>query len=198
MLTAHSTLKFRKFAALGWFSAAFGAAAMAAFGRGVPALIAEWGSILFAAIGIYRLRKENDEISVREQRWLNDAIDVNIHEESPLSELLGDVCEEAYYFQKYVSKGTQSRSPEELLAFVRARLRKRLLRDEISFEREGERKLTSAEALALLNGSETWNAAPTSESNYLKAVHIWSYDHKKPLTVWFRYWIRSRFRRPKS
>jgi hypothetical protein len=138
--------------------------------------------------------REMNGIPARERRWLNDAIDVNVREESSLSELLGEVCEEADYFQKYMSKGTPSRSPEELLAFVRARLSKRLLRGEISFERDGEGKLSSTEALAMLNKSETWNV--TREGNYVKAIHIWSYDHREPMTVWLRYWIRSRFRQP--
>ncbi len=57
-LAAHSTFEFRKFAALGWFCAAFGTAAIAAFGRGIPAWIAAFTSIVIAAICTYTLRRE--------------------------------------------------------------------------------------------------------------------------------------------
>ena len=142
--------------------------------------------------------RKNGDIPARERRWLNEAIDVSIREEVLLSELLGDVCEEADYFRKYMSEDTPSRPPEELLAFVRARLSKRLLRGEIFFERDGGGKLSSTEAIALLNESETWKPTLTREGNYVIAVHIWSYDHREPLTIWLRYWIRSKFRRLQS
>jgi len=57
-LTAHSTFEFRKFAALGWFCAVFGAAVIAVFLRGIPAWIAGFAGIVIATVCVYRLRKE--------------------------------------------------------------------------------------------------------------------------------------------
>ena len=131
--------------------------------------------------------KNYNEMPVRQQRWLAGIIDRDIHEESPLVGLFAEVCDEASNFQKYMSKGTPSRSEEELLAFVCSRLNKRLLRGEIALEWNSGTKVSPAEAEVVLKDPKTWE--DRAGDDYLKAVEIWSFDHRRPFGKWLAYWL---------
>ena len=142
---------------------------------------------------------EMSSIPPSQQRYLAGYIDVNIHEQSSLAGLFAEVCQEAYFFQKYLSQGIQdirSLTQEELLAFVCGRLYERLLRGEIAFEWDSGKKVSSAEALALLKDPKTFRPSnPDAEGDYLVAIHIWSYDHREPFKTWMRYCVQKLFHR---
>jgi hypothetical protein len=114
---------------------------------------------------------------------IESVIDLNTWEESALSDLLGEVCQEF-----------PNRSREELLALVCSRLTKRLSRGEIAYKWDSGKEVTPGEALALLRLPETWEGGG-AQDDCLRAVHIWSYDRRSPCTTWLRYCCTALFKR---
>lgn len=105
-------------------------------------------------------------------------IDISVHEQSALYEILDEVC------QRF-----PDRSRQEHISFISSRLMRRALRGEITFfwwdDRPGTREVPVTDALALLQIPESW---AIDDSQNLAAWENWNYDAMSPFTRWVRKW----------